>query len=114
MKDADFYNWGEGNIQKAITYYEDPHPELRGKADYVMANPPFNVDEVDAGKIKNDVSRRLPFGLPGVNKKGKVSNGNYLWISYFYSYLNDTGRAGFVMSFQASSAGKMKPKYARH
>ena len=96
----------EGNIQKAITYYEDPHPGLWGEADYVMANPPFNVDEVDAGKIKNDVSRRLPFGLPGVNKKGKVSNGNYLWISYFYSYLNETGRAGFVMSSQASSAGK--------
>jgi len=93
----------EGNIQKAITYYEDPH-ELLGKADFVMANPPFNVDEVDADKVKNDP--RLPFGLPGVNKKGAVSNGNYLWISYFYSYLNERGRAGFVMSSQASSAGR--------
>ncbi len=92
----------EGDILKAITYYEDPH-ELVGKADYVMANPPFNVDEIDADKVKRDP--RLPFGLPGVNKKGKVSNGNYVWISYFYSYLNDTGRAGFVMSSQASSAG---------
>jgi type I restriction enzyme M protein len=92
----------EGNIQKAITYYEDPH-QMFGKADFVMANPPFNVDEVDAEKIKNDP--RLPFGLPGVNKKGAVSNGNYLWISYFYSYLNEKGRAGFVMSSQASSAG---------
>lgn len=92
----------EGRIQKAISYYEDPH-EFRGKADFVMANPPFNVDDVDAGKIKNDP--RLPFGLPGVNKKGAVSNGNYLWISYFYSYMNNTGRAGFVMSSQASSAG---------
>jgi type I restriction enzyme M protein len=73
------------------------------EADFVMANPPFNVDEVDAEKIKNDP--RLPFGLPGVNKKGAVSNGNYLWISYFYSYLNEHGRAGFVMSPQASSAG---------
>jgi type I restriction enzyme M protein len=92
----------EGNIQKAISYYEDPHNFL-GKADYVMANPPFNVDDVDAEKIKNDP--RLPFGLPSVNKKGAVSNGNYLWISYFYSYLNEQGRAGFVMSSQASSAG---------
>lgn len=92
----------EGDIQKAITYYEDPH-ELLGKADYVMANPPFNVDEIDADKIKRDP--RLPFGLPGVNKKGKVSNGNYIWISYFYSYLSNKGRAGFVMSSQASSAG---------
>lgn len=92
----------EGDIQKAITYYDDPH-ELVGKAEYVMANPPFNVDEIDADKVKSDP--RLPFGLPGVNAKGKVSNGNYVWISYFYSYLNEKGRAGFVMSSQASSAG---------
>jgi len=92
----------EGDIQKAITYYEDPH-ELVGKADFVMANPPFNVDEIDADKVKTDP--RLPFGLPGVNKKDKVSNGNYVWISYFYSYLGEKGRAGFVMSSQASSAG---------
>ena len=92
----------EGDIQKAITYYEDPH-ELLGKAEFVMANPPFNVDEIDADKIKSDP--RLPFGLPGVNKKDKVSNGNYIWISYFYSYLSAKGRAGFVMSSQASSAG---------
>ena len=92
----------EGDIQQAITYYEDPH-ELAGKADYVMANPPFNVDEIDADKVRRDP--RLPFGLPGVNKKGKVSNGNYVWISYFYRYLNERGRAGFVMSSQASSAG---------
>jgi type I restriction enzyme M protein len=88
---------------EAITYYKDPH-ELAGKCDFVMANPPFNVDEVDADKIKGD--KRLPFGLPGVNKAKKVSNANYLWLSYFYSYLNDTGRAGVVMSSQASSAGR--------
>ena len=52
----------EGNIAKAITYYEEPH-EMVGKSDFVMANPPFNVDEVDATKIKNDP--RLPFDLPG-------------------------------------------------
>lgn len=97
----------EGDIQKAITYYEDPH-ELVGKAEYVMANPPFNVDEIDAEKVKTDP--RLPFGLPGVNKKGKVSNGNYIWISYFYSYLSETGRAGFVMSSQASSSGRDEAK----
>jgi type I restriction-modification system DNA methylase subunit len=96
-----------GDIKKAITYYEDPH-NLYKKADFVMANPPFNVDEIDAEKIKNDP--RLPFGLPGVNKKGKVSNGNYVWISYFYSYLTDKGRCGFVMSSQASSAGKSETK----
>ena len=97
----------EGDIRQAITYYEDPH-ELLGKADYVMANPPFNVDEIDADKVKTDP--RLPFGLPGVNKKDKVSNGNYVWISYFYSYLSETGRAGFVMSSQASSAGGSEAK----
>ena len=100
----------EGNILKAITYYEDPH-ELHGKCDFVMANPPFNVDEVDAEKVKNDP--RLPYALPGVNKKGKVSNGNYLWISYFDSYLNDKGRAGFVMSSQASSAGGQEAEVRR-
>ncbi|MDE0299191.1 MAG: N-6 DNA methylase [Candidatus Poribacteria bacterium] len=97
----------EGNIKKAITYYEDPH-ELFGKCDFVMANPPFNVDEVDAEKVKSD--SRLPYGLPGVNKQGKVPNGNYLWISYFDSYLNEKGRAGFVMSSQASSAGGEEAK----
>lgn len=93
----------EGAIIKGNTFYEDHH-EMPGKADFVMANPPFNVDGVDAEKISRDP--RLPFGLPGVNKKNAVSNGNYLWISYFYSYLNKTGRAGFVMSSQASSAGR--------
>ena len=92
----------EGDIRQAITYYEDPH-QMVGKADFVMANPPFNVDEIDADKVETDP--RLPFGLPGVNKKEKVSNGNYVWISYFYSYLNEKGRGGFVMSSQASSAG---------
>lgn len=96
-----------GDIKKAITYYEDPQ-NLYKKADFVMANPPFNVDEIDGDKIKNDP--RLPFGLPGVNKKGKVSNGNYVWISYFYSYLTEKGRSGFVMSSQASGAGKSEAK----
>lgn len=92
----------EGDIREANTFYEDVHPIFE-ECDFVMANPPFNVDMVDAEKIKDD--RRLPFGLPGVNKAKKVSNGNYLWISYFHSYLNEKGRAGFVMSSQASSGG---------
>ena len=92
----------DGKIAEAITYYQDEHT-LVGKCDFVMANPPFNVDLVDAERIAKDP--RLPFGLPGVNKAKKVSNGNYLWISYFWSYLNEKGRAGFVMSSQASSAG---------
>ena len=92
---------------EAITYYKDPH-ELAGKCDFVMANPPFNVDEVDAEKVKGD--KRLPFGLPGVNKSKKVSNANYLWLQYFYSYLNENGRAGVVMSSQASSAGRDEAK----
>ncbi len=100
----------EGDIRQAITYYEDPH-ELLDKADYVMANPPFNVDEIDADKVKTDP--RLPFGLPGVNQNNKVSNGNYVWISYFYGYLNETGRAGFVMSSQASSAGGSEAEVRR-
>jgi type I restriction enzyme M protein len=100
----------QGSIRagnEAITYYKDPH-ELTGKCDFIMANPPFNVDEVDAEKISGD--KRLPFGLPGVNKQKKVSNANYLWLQYFYSYLNENGRAGVVMSSQASSAGRDEAK----
>ena len=98
----------EGDIREANTFYDDVHRlqdgrPLWGNCDFVMANPPFNVDMVDAERVKDD--RRLPFGLPGVNKDKHVSNGNYLWISYFHSYLSAKGRAGFVMSSQASSAG---------
>ena len=103
----------QGSIRagnEAITYYKDPH-ELAGKCDFVMANPPFNVDEVDAEKVRGD--RRLPFGLPGVNKAKKISNANYLWLSYFYSYLNEAGRGGVVMSSQASSAGRDEAKVRR-
>lgn len=92
----------DGQIAEAITYYSDAF-SLVGKSDFVIANPPFNVDLVDAERVATDP--RLPFGLPGVNKDKKVSNGNYLWISYFWSCLNEKGRAGFVMSSQASSAG---------
>jgi type I restriction enzyme M protein len=98
-----------GNINQAISYYGYGEQPLKvGEADFVMANPPFNVDEIDAEKIKNDP--RLSFGLPGTNKEGKVPNGNYIWISYFYAYLNATGRAGFVMSSQTSSAGRDEAK----
>lgn len=98
----------EGDIREANSFYDDVHrlqdgSALWGNCDFVMANPPFNVDMVDAERVKDD--RRLPFGLPGVNKDKRVSNGNYLWISYFHSYLSEKGRAGFVMSSQASSAG---------
>ncbi len=98
----------EGDIREANSFYDDVHRLQDGRAlwgacDFVMANPPFNVDMVDAERVKDD--RRLPFGLPGVNKDKRVSNGNYLWISYFHSYLSAKGRAGFVMSSQASSAG---------
>jgi type I restriction enzyme M protein len=100
----------EGDIREANSYYQDEH-ELVEKCDFVMANPPFNVDAIDAEKIKTD--RRLPFGLPGVNKAKKVSNGNYVWISYFHAYLKEKGRAGFVMSSQASSAGNQEAEVRR-
>ncbi len=105
----------EGKILEANTFYQDEH-RLYGQCDFVMANPPFNVDLVDADRIKGDP--RLPFGLPGVTrnkqtKKETVSNGNYLWISYFWSYLNARGRAGFVMSSQASSAGHAEQEVRR-
>ncbi len=87
---------------EANTFYHDAH-NLAGKCDYVMANPPFNVDKVKAESAMN--AGRLPFGLPGVNaKKKEVGNANYLWISYFYAYLNDHGRAGFVMASSATDS----------
>ena len=91
---------------EANTFYNDAH-NLAGCCDYVMANPPFNVDKVKAEAAQN--AGRLPFGLPGVNKAGEIGNANYLWISYFYAYLNENGRAGFVMASSATdSQGKDK------
>ena len=89
---------------EANTFYHDAH-NLNGCCDYVMANPPFNVDKVKAESAQN--AGRLPFGMPSVNAKKEVGNANYLWISYFYSYLNEHGRAGFVMASSATdSSGK--------
>ncbi len=88
----------EGKIIEDNSFYSNPH-KLTGKCDFVMANPPFNVKKVDKNKdfVKND--ERLPFGLP------KNDNGNYLWIQYFHSFLNEIGRAGFVMASSATDAG---------
>ena len=87
---------------EANTFYHDAH-NLAGRCDYVMANPPFNVDKVKAESAS--AAGRLPFGLPGVNQKTKeIGNANYLWISYFYAYLNDHGRAGFVMASSATDS----------
>lgn len=91
---------------EANTFYHDAH-NLNGRCDYIMANPPFNVDKVKAESCKS--AGRLPFGMPSVNKNKEVGNANYLWISYFYSYLNEHGRAGFVMASSATdSQGKDK------
>lgn len=91
---------------EANTFYHDAH-NLAGCCDYVMANPPFNVDKVKAESAQS--AGRLPLGLPSVNKNKEVGNANYLWISYFYAYLNEHGRAGFVMaSSSTDSQGKDK------
>jgi len=84
-----------GDIRQGNSYYEDLHRST-GKFDFVMANPPFNVDRVDKDRLKDDP--RFPFGLP------RVDNANYLWIQIFYSALNEKGRAGFVMANSASDA----------
>ena len=87
---------------EANSFYHDAH-NLAGKCDYVMANPPFNVDKVKSESAS--AAGRLPFGLPSVNAKTKeIGNANYLWISYFYAYLNDHGRAGFVMASSATDS----------
>lgn len=99
----------QGSIKSgdaANTFYYDAHG-LDGKCDYVAANPPFNVDKVKSGECL--AAGRLPLGTPRVNdKKKEVSNGNYLWINYFYSYLNEHGRAGFVMASSATDSSGEK------
>ncbi len=84
-----------GDIRQGNTYYEDLH-NSPGKFDFVLANPPFNVDRVDKDRLKDDP--RFPLGLP------KVDNANYLWIQIFYSALSKKGRAGFVMANSAADA----------
>jgi type I restriction enzyme M protein len=84
-----------GDIREANTYYEDPHKSV-GRFDFVMANPPFNVNGVDKERLKKD--RRFPLGLPATD------NANYLWIQTFYSALSEKGRAGFVMANYAADA----------
>ncbi len=83
-----------GDVRNVNSYYEDPF-HAAGRFDYVMANPPFNVDEIDKSRL---VPERFPLGRP------RVDNGNYLWINLFYSALNEHGRAGFVMPNSASDA----------
>lgn len=84
-----------GDIRIGNSYYEDPHDSVEA-FDFVMANPPFNVDKVDKNKLSGD--KRLPFGIP------KPDNANYLWIQLFYSALSTGGRAGFVMANSAGDA----------
>ncbi|MCP4699688.1 MAG: N-6 DNA methylase [Gammaproteobacteria bacterium] len=90
----------EGKIIESNSFYSDPHA-LTGKCDFVMANPPFNVKKVDKKKeyVKNDPRLFKDVGIP------KADNGNYLWVQYFYHYLNEQGRAGFVMASSATDAG---------
>ncbi len=85
-----------GDVRQGNSYYEDLH-NASGKFDFVMANPPFNVDRVDKERLKDDM-RRFPFGMP------RNDNANYLWIQLFYSSLSPKGRAGFVMANSASDA----------
>ena len=85
-----------GDIRQGNSYYEDLH-QACGRYDFVMANPPFNVDRVDKERLKDD-TRRFPFGMP------RADNANYLWIQLFYSSLSPSGRAGFVMANSASDA----------
>lgn len=95
----------EGNVQTDNTFY-NPRTDMIGACDYVMSNPPFNVDAVDPKRIENDPRLFTQKKIPGIAAKtGAVSNANYLWIQYYYSYLNETGRAGFVMASSASDAG---------
>ena len=98
----------EGNIKQAISYYDDPH-DATGKFDFVLANPPFNVNAVDKERLVDSVGpgRRFPYGLP------RTDNANYLWIQLFYSALGPKGRAGFVMANSASDARSSEQELRR-
>jgi type I restriction enzyme M protein len=96
----------QGDIREGNSYYDDPFELAKGEIvdgkkhgqfDYVMANPPFNVNEIQKDRLADD-KQRFPFGMP------RNDNGNYLWIQMFYAALNKTGRAGFVMANSASDA----------
>jgi len=93
-----------GDIRLGNSYYDDLH-HAEGAFDFVMANPPFNVNNVDKNKLAGD--KRFPFGLP------RTDNGNYLWIQQFYAALNDSGRAGFVMANSAGDAGHSEKEIRR-
>ncbi|MBE3560679.1 MAG: N-6 DNA methylase [Ktedonobacteraceae bacterium] len=92
-----------GDIRNANSYYDDPH-NCSGRFDYVMANPPFNVNGIDKTRLN---MHHFPFGLP------RVDNGNYIWIQLFYTALSERGRAGFVMPNQASSASGSEQEIRR-
>jgi type I restriction enzyme M protein len=98
----------EGNIKQAISYYDDPHAAT-GRFDFVLANPPFNVNAVDKERLADSVGpgRRYPFGLP------RTDNANYLWIQLFHSALSPKGRAGFVMANSASDARSSEQELRR-
>ncbi len=101
-----------GEITEANSFYSDPYNAV-GQFDYVMANPPFNVDEVVFDKVKDD-ARFNTYGVPRnkskstkkeSDKKETVPNANYLWIGYFATALKETGKAALVMANSASDAG---------
>lgn len=98
----------EGDIREGISYYDDLHNST-GRFDFVLANPPFNVNAVDKERLEGDVGkgRRFPFGLPSAD------NANYLWIQLFYTALNEKGRAGFVMANSASDARSSEQELRR-
>jgi type I restriction enzyme M protein len=102
----------EGDIRhggQVNSYYDDPH-SATGKFDFVLANPPFNVNAVDKERLKDSVGRgrRFPFGMP------RTDNANYLWIQLFFSALNEKGRAGFVMANSASDARSSEQELRKH
>ena len=102
-----------GDITEANSYYSDPYNAV-GAFDYVMANPPFNVDEVSFDRVSGD-ERFNTYGVPRNSTKSKkktsdkketVPNANYLWIGYFATAMNEQGKAALVMANSASDAGK--------
>ncbi len=87
----------EGNLgpHNADTFHNDLHKDL--KADYILANPPFNISDWGGERLKDDV--RWKYGVP------PAGNANYGWIQHMIHHLSPTGIAGFVLANASLSTG---------
>ena len=89
----------EGNIAHGDSFHNDRHPDLR--ADYILANPPFNVSDWGDERLRDD--KRWEYGIP------PTGNANFAWVQHMAHHLSPRGAAGFVLangSMSSNQAGE--------